>query len=57
MATLSDLLYGFMDGWKAQSSKHHLEEEDKALRDQLDEDQVDEMVEESFPASDPPSTY
>lgn len=30
---------------------------DKKLRDNLSEKQVDHMIEDSFPASDPPSTY
>ena len=31
--------------------------EEKALRENLSETQIDTMVEDSFPASDPPSTY
>lgn len=31
--------------------------EDRKLRNNLSEKQVDEMVEDTFPASDPPSTY
>lgn len=30
---------------------------DKALRSRLSEKQIDKMVMDSFPASDPPSTY
>lgn len=30
---------------------------DKKIREDLSEDQVDDMVDGSFPASDPPSTY
>lgn len=30
---------------------------DKRLRQKLSEQQVDDMIEDSFPASDPPSTY
>lgn len=30
---------------------------DKELREHLTEKQVDKMIEDSFPASDPPSTY
>ena len=30
---------------------------DKKLRDNLDEDQIDSMIDDSFPASDPPSSY
>jgi hypothetical protein len=32
-------------------------QKDKALREHLNESQVDDMVNDSFPASDPPSTY
>lgn len=31
--------------------------EDQRIRKELDEDQVDKMVADTFPASDPPSTY
>ena len=31
--------------------------DEKKLRDRLKEKQIDKMVEDSFPASDPPSTY
>ena len=30
---------------------------DKSLRDRMSEDQLDCMIDDSFPASDPPSTY
>ena len=30
---------------------------DKKLRDNLDESQIDSMIDDSFPASDPPSSY
>jgi len=30
---------------------------DKKVRQNLDDDQIDGMVEDTFPASDPPSTY
>jgi hypothetical protein len=30
---------------------------DRKLREHLSERQIDKMVEDSFPASDPPSTY
>lgn len=30
---------------------------DKKLRDNLDEGQIDSMIDDSFPASDPPSSY
>jgi hypothetical protein len=53
-------LKSFIDGFNAkQPSQPHQKrlQEEKSLRDNLDEDKVDEMVDETFPASDPPSTY
>ena len=35
---------------------HHVKK-DKKIREKLKEHQVDDMVNNSFPASDPPSTY
>lgn len=32
-------------------------EEEKKIRENLTEKQIDKMVKDSFPASDPPSTY
>jgi hypothetical protein len=32
-------------------------QQDKKLREELTEKQIDKMVMDSFPASDPPSTY
>lgn len=40
-----------MNRQKLQSAK------DKALRKHLSERQVDQMLKDTFPASDPPSTY
>ena len=31
--------------------------QEKELREQLTEREIDHMIEDSFPASDPPSTY
>ncbi|MCE3255775.1 MAG: hypothetical protein K0R25_1269 [Rickettsiaceae bacterium] len=36
--------------------KNHIKEE-KEVRENLTEKQIDKMVKDSFPASDPPSTY
>lgn len=35
----------------------HQAQIDRKLRENLTEKQIDKMVEDSFPASDPPSTY
>lgn len=54
------IVHAFMEGFHAappccsrQECIHH----DKEMRDGLSEKQIDRMVEASFPASDPPSTY
>ncbi len=54
-----DMIGAFMQGWYARTynnvqQSHHQE---KQMRNELEEQQVDHMVEDSFPASDPPSTY
>ena len=55
MNTVWNILCAFLDGFmnrqKLQSAK------DKALRKHLSERQVDQMLKDTFPASDPPSTY
>lgn len=53
------IIDAFIEGWLSGAPKPRKEvlEEDKALRDQLSNKQVDKMVADSFPASDPPSTY
>ena len=39
------------------TGKNSYVHEDQKLCQQLSEKQIDRMVEDSFPASDPPSTY
>lgn len=57
-AVLGPVLKSFYDGFfhGPYQYKRCLKGE-KKLRDELSEDQVDHMVEDSFPASDPPSSY
>jgi hypothetical protein len=53
-------IQSFIDGFNAkprQQPHHPRLQEDKRMRDNLDEDKVDEMVDDTFPASDPPATY
>ena len=53
--TVWSILDAFMEGvCTGEYSQPH---EDKELRENLSEKQVDNMVQDSFPASDPPSTY
>ncbi|UDF04112.1 hypothetical protein [Asticcacaulis sp. AND118] len=48
----------FCDGFMhPQRTLKRCQREDRAVRNNLCEDQVDNMVEDTFPASDPPSTY
>lgn len=54
---LQDLLDAFMTGFHGSPSRTECVHADKEIRDHLNERQVDKMVEDSFPASDPPSTY
>jgi len=46
---------GFIDGWRGGSARPV--QEDKQLREKMSERKIDKMVSDSFPASDPPSTY
>lgn len=48
---LAGLLAGASQEGKAQVRR------DREMREHLSERQIDKMVEDSFPASDPPSTY
>lgn len=57
LAIVSTFIEGFLNGFfRTTPHRTHLRR-DKAMRDHLDEDQIDSMVDDSFPASDPPSTY
>jgi len=52
------LYRSFMDGWmNFHTSFRQCVYADKKLREHLSECQIDKMIEDSFPASDPPSTY
>lgn len=50
------LFDGFCSGFTHISRKSVIRK-DKKLRDELSEKQIDKMLSDSFPASDPPSTY
>ena len=49
------MIADFMNGWKEETVK--IVQEDRELRDNMSERKIDKMVSDSFPASDPPSTY
>ena len=53
---IKSFIDGFNEKQTPQPHQKRLHEE-KKLRDDLDENMVDEMVDESFPASDPPANY
>ena len=55
-----DVVHAFLDGFCGVPQAGSLcacIQEEKDIRDQLSEKQIDHMIEDSFPASDPPSTY
>ncbi len=53
-----NLSHSFMEGWRSShTSFSQCVYMDKSLRAGLSERQIDKMIEDSFPASDPPSTY
>lgn len=51
---IRSFVHGFMH---APTTHRRMMRTDKKVRQNLDDDQVDAMGENSFPASDPPSTY
>lgn len=51
-----EAIHSFLGGFLTPTTRHRMCEE-KAIRDNLNEDHIDHMVEDSFPASDPPATY
>ncbi|MCR6659484.1 MAG: hypothetical protein NVV72_09085 [Asticcacaulis sp.] len=48
---------GFLTGFFRTTPHRTQLRRDKKLRDNLDEGQIDSMIDDSFPASDPPSSY
>lgn len=50
------VISAFMSGFRHVSRRKCIRT-DKKLRASLGETKIDQMVEDSFPASDPPSTY
>ena len=47
----------FLTGFFRTTPKRTCLRADKKMRDDLDEGQIDSMIDDSFPASDPPSSY
>lgn len=48
---------GFLTGFFRRTPARTCLRADKKLRNNLDEGQIDSMIDDSFPASDPPSSY
>ncbi len=48
---------GFRDGFFRTTPQSTRLRRDKEMRDNMNEDQIDAMIDDSFPASDPPSSY
>jgi hypothetical protein len=59
MTTYKSILSAFISGWRyaACNKRKHCNTRDKLMREYLKDHQIDSMIESSFPASDPPSTY
>ncbi len=58
MTSLITVIASFFKGFFGGGTPHRtMMRHDKRLRDNLGEGQVDAMIDDSFPASDPPSTY
>jgi hypothetical protein len=54
---IRDIIHAFFEGLKGQTLHKNCIHAEKELRENLDEKQIDKMIKDSFPASDPPSTY
>lgn len=54
---MNDIVRAFIEGWNNQTLHKQCVHADKKLRKRMSERQIDSMVADSFPASDPPSTY
>lgn len=57
MNTINSFVTGFWNGFFRTTPHKTAKRNERKLRDNLDEGQVDSMVDDSFPASDPPSNY
>ncbi|ESQ84874.1 MULTISPECIES: hypothetical protein [unclassified Asticcacaulis] len=57
MRTITTFISGFLNGFFHMTPTRTCLRGDRKIRNNLDEHQIDSMVDDSFPASDPPSTY
>ncbi len=51
---IRSFVHGFLHG---PGARKPLMRQEKRLRSEMDHDRIDSMIDDSFPASDPPSTY
>lgn len=54
---MTRIIRAFWDGLTGHVSRRETIHEDRKVRRRLNEKQIDKMIMDSFPASDPPSTY
>ncbi|MFT4074503.1 MAG: hypothetical protein QM647_03160 [Asticcacaulis sp.] len=54
---LSTFVTSFLTGFFRRTPTRTCLRADRTLRNNLDESQIDSMIDDSFPASDPPSSY
>lgn len=57
MSTITTFISGFFTGFFRRTPHSTVMRGDRKMRDNLDEGQIDAMIDDSFPASDPPSSY
>ena len=57
MEIISAFVTSFLTGFFRTTPTKTCLRADKKMREELDEDQIDSMIDDSFPASDPPSSY
>ena len=57
MKTVVTFINGFLTGFFRRTPLRTVIRDDRRMRNNMDEDQIDAMIDDSFPASDPPSSY
>ena len=57
MSKITTFISSFFTGFFRRTPHSTVLRHDRKMRDNLDEAQIDSMIDDSFPASDPPSSY
>ena len=57
MGTIKSCIKNVFSFRSKKANQNQEDQKSRKIREDLSEKQVDKMVEDSFPASDPPSTY